>query len=63
LSYRLSKSSAVLSTRIPIQQAEALRRVSEAHEKTISQIIGDLIEHSFADDELPPQPHDGEHDQ
>jgi hypothetical protein len=51
VAYRLSKTTAPLSTRVPLQQARSLQRLAARRGMSVSDVLGVLVEREFAADE------------
>jgi hypothetical protein len=53
--YRLSKTTAPLSCRVPIEQARSLQRLAARRGMTVSDVLAVLVEQEFADEQITDQ--------
>jgi hypothetical protein len=49
MAYRLSKTTAPLSTRVPIEQARSLQRLAARRGMSVSDVVAVLIEREFGE--------------
>ena len=56
MTYRLSKTTAPLSTRVPIEQARSLQRLAARRGMSVSDVLAVLVAREFSDNADQPTP-------
>jgi len=56
LAYRLSKTTAPIAARVPIEQARSLQRLATRRGLTVSDVVAVLISREFDDEQTTPTP-------